>query len=230
MASAKGKTNWFAIWVSVAAVVVIVAVGAAVVFINNASSGPGTAPEASSIDRETGAIAIGEGERTLDTYVDFMCPVCGAFETTYGPSIEGLVDDGTITLNVHPISILDRLSSGTDYSTRAANAMYVVADKHPELALPFLQAMFESQPAENTEGLTDEQIIAIAEEVGATDVADGITDGTYAQFVKYITEKTPVQPGQQGISTPTIAIDGEVISNSELTGDPEADLVARFQG
>ncbi|MDF2491706.1 MAG: pknE [Microbacterium sp.] len=100
MASAKGKTNWFAIWVSVAAVVVIVAVGAAVVFINNASSGPGTAPEASSIDRETGAIAIGDGERTLDTYVDFMCPVCGAFETTYGPSIEGLVDDGTITLNV----------------------------------------------------------------------------------------------------------------------------------
>ncbi|MDF2491705.1 MAG: protein-disulfide isomerase [Microbacterium sp.] len=60
-------------------------------------------------------------------------------------------------------------------------------------------------------------------------MADGITDGTYAQFVKYITEKTPVQPGQQGISTPTIAIDGEVISNSELTGDPEADLVARFQ-
>ena len=229
MAAAKGRTNWFAIWVSVAAVVVILAVGAAVVFINNASSGPGTAPEASAIDTETGAIAIGDGDRTLDTYIDFMCPVCGAFETTYGPSIEGLVDDGTITLNVHPISILNRLSSGTDYSTRAANAMYVVAAKHPDLALPFLQAMFASQPEENTPGLTDEQIIAIAEQVGATDVADDITGGTYSQFVEYITEKTPVQPGADGIATPTIAIDGEVISNNELTGDPEADLVARFQ-
>jgi protein-disulfide isomerase len=208
---------------------VIVAVGAAVVFINHASSGPGTAPAAATIDTETGAIAIGDGDRTLDTYVDFMCPICGSFESTYGPSIEGLVDDGTITLNVHPISILNRLSSGTDYSTRAANAMYVVAAKHPDLALPFLQAMFASQPAENTTGLTDDQIIAIAEQVGATDVAQDITDGTYAQFVDYITEKTPTQPGQTGIATPTIAIDGEVISNDELTGDPQADLVARFQ-
>lgn len=230
MAAVKSKTNWFAIWISVAAVVVIVAVGALVVVFNNAASGPGTQPQASTIDTETGAIAVGDGDGTLDTYVDFMCPVCGNFESTYGPSIEQMVDDGSITLNIHPISILDRLSLGTDYSTRAANAMYVVADAHPDLALPFLQALFASQPAENTEGLTNAELISIAEGVGATDVADGINDGTYTQFVKYATGKTPIQPGQTGVATPTIAINGEVISNSTLTGDPQADLVARFAG
>ena len=63
----------------------------------------------------------------MDTYVDFMCPVCNQFEQAYGEAIQGLVDDGTITLNIHPISILDRASQGTEYSTRAANAMYCVA-------------------------------------------------------------------------------------------------------
>jgi protein-disulfide isomerase len=230
MAAVKGKTNWFAIWISVAAVVVIVAVGALVVVMNNVSSGPGTAPTATAIDTETGAIAVGEGDATLDTYVDFMCPICGQFESAYGPTIQGLVEDGSITLNIHPISILNRYSSGTDYSTRAASAMYAVAAKHPDLALPFLQALFENQPEENSTGLTDDQLIEIAEQVGATDVADDITAGTYTQFVDYITPSTPVQPGQSGIATPTIAINGEVISNSTLTGDPQADLVAKLQG
>ena len=76
---------------------------------------------------ETGAIAVGDGENTLDTYIDFMCPVCNQFEQAYGETIQSLVDDGTITLNIHPISILDRESQGTEYSTRAANAMYCVA-------------------------------------------------------------------------------------------------------
>ena len=56
-----------------------------------------------------------------------MCPVCNQFEQLYGPEIQNLVDDGTITLGIHPIAILDRLSQGTEFSTRAANAMYCVA-------------------------------------------------------------------------------------------------------
>lgn len=229
MAGARNKTNWFAIWVSIAAVVVIVGVGALVVWANNAASGPGTVPQSAVIDTETGAIAVGEGDQTLDTYVDFMCPICGSFEATYGETIEGLVDDGTITLNLHPISILDRLSNGTDYSTRAANAMYAVAAAHPDLALAYLQTLFANQPAENTPGLSNDQLIALAEQIGASDAADDINAGTYAQFVTHMTQETPIQPGQSGISTPTIAINGEVISNSVLTGDPQADLVAKFR-
>lgn len=225
--AAAARKNWFAIWISIGVVVALVAVAGLVVWMNATASGPGSTPESSSINTETGAIAVGEGEGTLDTYVDFMCPVCGQFEDAYGPSIEGLVDDGTITLNIHPISILDRASQGTKFSTRSASAMYCVADANPDAALPFLQAMFANQPDENSSGLTDDQMVAIAEGVGVTDAADCITSGRYMKFVTSITPKTPVAPGSTGIGTPTIAVNGEVIANSSL---PEpADLATLFQ-
>ncbi len=225
------KTNWFAIWISVAAAVVVGAIIAAIVVFSTASSSsnPVVVPSSAGIDGETGAIAVGDGEGTLDTYVDFMCPICGNFESTYGSTIQSLVEDGSITLNIHPISILDRYSSGTEYSTRAAAAMYAVAEAHPDLALAYLQILFANQPEENSSGLTNDQLIAYADQIGATDVADAINAGTYESFVTSMTDNTPIQPGQSGISTPTIAINGDVISNSSLTGDPQTDLVEVFR-
>ncbi|WP_296197824.1 thioredoxin domain-containing protein [uncultured Microbacterium sp.] len=224
MAQARAKnSNSFAIWISVIVVVILVAIGALVVWMNNAQSGPGTQPQSSAINTETGAIAVGTGSKTLDTYVDFMCPICGQFETQFGPTIDSMVADGSITLNIHPISILDRASQGTQYSTRSANAAYAVAVKHPDLALKYLQALFAQQPQENTSGLTNDQLVSIAEQVGATDVADDITKGTYNQYVGYITKKTPIQPGAAGPSTPTILIGGTLASNSQLFAlSPEA--------
>lgn len=227
MAAAARKLNWFAIWISVGVVVALVAVAGLVVWMNASSGGPGTTPESSVIDTETGAIAVGTGEDTLDTYIDFMCPVCGQFEEVYGSAIEELVDDGTITLNIHPISILDRLSQGTDFSTRSASAMYCVAEADPEASLPFLQTMFTNQPAENSEGLTDEQLVAIAEGVGVTTASECITSGRYMKFVTAMTGETPVAPGSSGIGTPTVAVNGEVIANSSLP-DP-ADFRSLFE-
>lgn len=221
MAAAARKFNWFAIWISVGVVVALVAVAGLVVWMNATSGGPGTTPESSAINTETGAIAVGEGEGTLDTYVDFMCPICAQFEEVYGGAIEELVDDGTITLNIHPIAILDRLSQGTEFSTRAASAMYCVADADPEASLPFMQTMFANQPAENTPGLTDEQMVEIAEGVGVTTASDCITSGRYMKFVTSLTGDTPVAPGSGGIGTPTIAVNGEVIANSSLPDPAE---------
>ena len=133
---------------------------------NSQATAPGEAPQASNIDAETGAIAVGDGPDQLATYIDFMCPVCGQFESCTATTIEGLVDDGSITLNIHPISILDRASQGTEYSTRSANAMYCVAVADAEASLPFLQAMYANQPEEGSTGLTDEQILEIASGVG----------------------------------------------------------------
>lgn len=226
--TAARKTNWFAIWISIAVVVVLVVVAGLVVWLNSAASGPGASPEGSNINSETGAIAFGEGSDTMDTYIDFMCPVCNQFEQTYGSEISSLVDDGTITLNVHPISILDRASQGTKYSTRAASAMYCVAVADPDKALGFMQAMYTNQPAENSSGLTDAQIIAIAESAGVTDAADCINAGRYMKYVTSMTPKTPAAPGASGIGTPTIAINGTVIANTSLPADP-ADLITLFQ-
>src|SRR3546814_1461741 len=125
------------------------------------------------------ALVTGVQTCALPIYIDFMCPVCNDFEQTYGPTLEGLVEDGSITLNIHPISILDRYSSGTEYSTRTAGAAYCVAVDDPANALPFVQAMFANQPAENSSGLTDDEIVAIAQQAGASEaVADRLSERT----------------------------------------------------
>lgn len=216
MAAAPGKVNWFAIWISTAVVVVVALVIGLVVWMNNAATDPGTPPTGSGIEQETGAIIVGDGEQTLDTYIDFLCPICGQFETTYGPEILDLVDDGTLTLKIHPIAILDRLSQGTEYSSRAANAMYCVAEADPDAAVPFMQAMFEKQPAEQSPGLGDDEILAIASDAGVTGIDDCVTDRSFGDYVTAMTQETPVQPGAQGVGTPTIAVNGEVISNSTI--------------
>ncbi|MCC2033558.1 DsbA family protein [Microbacterium allomyrinae] len=218
MAQGARKVNWFAVWVSVAVVIALVLVTILVVTLNNSAEDPepGETPTAANIETDTGAIIVGEGENRLDTYIDFMCPICNSFEQAYGAEIEGLVDDGSITLGIHPISILDRQSQGTEYSTRAANAMYCVASVDGDAALPFLQAMFANQPDEGSTGLTDEQILEIAAGVGVTGIDTCVADGTYSSFVTAMTENTPIQPGSSGIGTPTIAVNGEVIANSTL--------------
>lgn len=228
------RTNWFAIWISVAVVVVLVAVGGVVVWLNAAANGPGALPTASNVNTDTGAIAVragtgasaspgaSPGPGTMDTYVDFMCPVCNQFEKTYGASVSSLVDAGTITLNIHPISILDRASQGTKFSTRAASAMYCVAVADPSKSLAFMQAMYANQPAENSSGLTNAQIVGIATGAGATNATDCINAERYAKYVTAMTPKTPIAPGSQGIGTPTIAINGKVIANSTLPSNPAA--------
>lgn len=220
MAAQKGNVSWFAIWVSVGVVVVLGVAAFFVIQLNNQATEPGPAPRSAVIDETTGAIAVGDAEDTLDTYIDFMCPICNQFEQLFGPEIEAMVEDGTITHNIHPIAILDRFSQGTNYSTRAANAMYCVAEADGTAAVPFMQEMFANQPAEGSTGLTDEQILAIAEEVGVTGIDECVTGGTYNQFVADMTQKTPVQPGASGIATPTVAVNGEAISNAELPADP----------
>lgn len=231
MAAVRKSTNWFAIGVTAAAVAIVLVVGGAVWFANSQATSPGTIPESSAVNADTGAIAVGTGSKTVDTYIDFMCPACNAFEQAYAPTLKQLVDDGTITLNIHPISILDSQSQGTQYSTRAASAAYCVAVDDATNVPAFVSALYSQQPKEGTSGLDDATLATIAQDAGASDaVASCIQDGTYSKFVTAMTKKTPSQTGS-GISTPTVAIDGQVLVNREdLTGDPQKDIVERLNG
>jgi len=203
MAAAKSNTNWFAIGVSIAVVVVLVAIGGLVVFLNNQATAPGVAPKSDIINEETGAISFGDGEDEVDTFVDFMCPICGDFEKQYGEQLQAAAADGKITLNLHPISILDRYSQNTQFSTRAAASVYCVAEKAPESALDYFNLLFENQPEENTDGLTDDELAALADQVGAGAAADCIADGTYMDFIGDQTKNHEIQ------GTPTIEVNGK---------------------
>ncbi|MDR3069304.1 MAG: disulfide bond formation protein DsbA, partial [Cellulomonas sp.] len=67
----------------------------------------------------------------VDVYLDFMCPYCGLFEQQQSDQINALLNPETgqddVTVVYHVVSIMDGYSQGTNYSSRAANAVSVVA-------------------------------------------------------------------------------------------------------
>lgn len=165
---------------------------------------------------DTGGITFGssleagtvtEGAVEVDLYIDFMCPFCGEFDVANRDDIRTMLTDETATVIVHPLNYLDDLSMGTMYSTRAANAFATVATESPEHALDFMEALFDNQPAENTEGLSDEEIATIAVETGVPqEVADTLDDGTYSDWVAVASDQARADGATR---TPTIHIDGE---------------------
>ncbi|TFC24476.1 hypothetical protein E3O25_14975 [Cryobacterium sp. TMT1-3] len=154
-------------------------------------------------------------------YVDYLCPICGDFENTNGEQITSWVTAGNATVEVHPISILDRLSSGTKYATRAANAAACVANYEPNKFLDFNTAMFAQQPAENSSGLSDAELASLVEAAGVTEteVASCITDQTYSGWVDASTQRAldgpiPNSDIEQVKGTPTILVNGASYTGS----------------
>lgn len=158
----------------------------------------------------------------VSVYADFLCPYCGLFETSNGPVLDELREAGEIVVEYHPVSILDRLSAGSGYSTRATTAVALVADQSPESFIEFNALLFANQPAENTEGLTNAEIADLATQAGVPDaVAATIEDGSFLEpaedgsgtetsFVPWVAAATEQASKDLGsLSTPTILIDGE---------------------
>lgn len=213
MAAAKSNTNWFVIGVSAAVVVVLAVLAFVVVMLNNQATDPGTAPKSAIINEETGAISFGSGEDEIDTYIDFMCPVCGQFEDVYGEQLQTAAADDKITLNVHPVSILNRQSSTGQFSSLSASAMYCVAEEAPDSALDFFNLMFANQPQEGSAGLSAAEMSALAEQAGAGAAADCIADGTYMKFADSQTKVHEIA------GTPTVEINGERIDNGQIAAE-----------
>lgn len=177
----------------------------------------------------------------VEVYSDFMCPFCALFEETNGPMLAELRESGDIVLTYHPVSILDRFSEGSAYSTRSATAVALVADQAPEAFVELNDLLFANQPAEGTPGLSDAEIADLAREAGVPDeVATQIEDGSYmadaadgersATFVEW-TEKATEQATKDlgGLGTPAIVIDGEVLDTAEYDWREEGRLAAAIE-
>ena len=152
----------------------------------------------------------------IQMYVDYLCPVCGDFEKTNGEYISSLMENGKTTVEIHPITILDRLSQGTKYSTRAANAAACVANYSPNQFYDFHNLLYANQPAENTTGLTDDQLIEFATQAkveAATDVSACITDQEFKSWVNASTARAlngpiPNSNIDKVQGTPTVLVNG----------------------
>lgn len=177
-----------------------------------------------------GALTLGDAAAPVkvEIYLDYMCPYCGRFERANQAELERLVADGTVRLELYPLSFLDRASNGTAYSTRAANAVATVADRAPDKVLAFNAALFARQPAEGTPGPSDAEIAALAREAGVPqEVADAFTDRIFEPWVAASTQAV-FQTGITG--TPTVKINGEVFQGDLYTAGPLSAAIATAKG
>ena len=85
---------------------------------------------------------------------------------------------------------------------------HAVADGAPKAVWAFHDALYEQQPEENSEGLSDDQIADLATRAGVPEaVVDRFTEGTYRPWVEAATEAA----GEAGVQqTPTVKINDEV--------------------
>lgn len=168
-----------------------------------------------------------ENAATVTAYIDFQCPGCRAFEEANIGMLTKLADEGSVVINYKPISILDRMSSGNEYSTRAANLAYCAIDSQPETAVKLFAAIFAQQPEEGTNGRTDEELLKVAESAGvdsgkklASDpgltVAQCVADQTFKKAIANATNDSL----EAGLTeTPWVLVNGK---RTEKVGDPQA--------
>ena len=220
---AKKPLNWFPIIITSVAVIAIAAIGVFTFFGNQKAGEPVVTPTSNvtlpadiptTLNSEDGGITLGNSKNVLEEYVDFGCPHCGEFHKVFGEDVKGYLADGKVALSIHPLAILDNNFQGTKYSTRSANAFYCVAEDAPNSVVSYMDNLFLNQPREGTKGLTDEELIKIAENSGASAAKDCITDGTYVDFVTQMTRTVTASDWLKG--TPTIRLNGGVIDPNDL--------------
>ena len=174
----------------------------------------------------------------IQMYIDYQCPYCQQFEATNGDYLSGLVENGGATVEIHPIAILDNASLGKKYSTRATNAAACVANFSPNQYWDFNRIMFENQPPESTEGLTDDQIIALTEQAGvekADEIAQCINDQTFKGWVAAATSRAlagpiPNSDVAQIKGTPTVIVNGQKYEGPVDDVDAFAAFVVQVAG
>lgn len=195
----------------VLAVVLAVVLVTVAVLRSQEAGEPATAPAA--VD-DQGSFLVGDPDASVNVTVveDFLCPFCQQLEADAGELLAEYSAGTDVSVSYRGIAILDR-SSNDDYSSRALNASACVMEDGQEVWADFHRALFEQQPSESGPGLTDDDLVALATESGATeaDVSTCVADGTYLDWAEQVTRDT-VDTGVS--STPTVLVDGEEVEEA----------------
>ncbi|WP_077090142.1 DsbA family protein [Mycobacterium rhizamassiliense] len=142
----------------------------------------------------------------VNFYEDFLCPACGNFERTFGPTVSRLIDAGAIAADYSMVAILDS-GKNQNYSSRAGAAALCVADESTDAFRRFHTALFSAgtQPDERASSFPDNaKLIEIAREAGVVGkMPDCINSG------KYLSKVTGEASTANITATPTVKINGE---------------------
>jgi protein-disulfide isomerase len=113
-----------------------------------------------------GGLVMGSGPVRVDVYVDYQCPPCSTFEESTGDVLTDYMASQRITLSIHPVAYIDDRSENR-YATRAAAAMACAYESGK--GAEFHAYLLENQPAEDTAGPTDDNLIAAGQTLGMGD-------------------------------------------------------------
>jgi len=154
-------------------------------------------------------------------YEDFQCPACQAFESANGAYLQQAVTEGQITVEYRPIAFLDRASS-TEYSTRSGNAaLCVLEDTDATTFKAMHDLLYANQPAENTAGLTNDELVEMGKQAGADDIETCVRKRTYGPWLADATDASR----DAGVSaTPTVMVAGKEVTGAGGGSPTSADL------
>jgi protein-disulfide isomerase len=203
--------------VVIAVVLVVVAVLATLlVAYLNKSDKPSTAPQGA-----VASYAVPAGPSSapvkVTVYEDFLCPFCGQFEAATRDSLQKQVDAGKVQVQYRVLNFLG--SGSSDYSSRAANALAVVLDTSGQKAAKkFHDLLFDHQPPEGGDGLSDAQLVDYAVEAGAPR-ATVTADVQSRTFEKWVDDGADQASKQDKVrSTPTVQVDGKTLKFTTIDG------------
>jgi protein-disulfide isomerase len=245
----KERRNRFLLQGGIGAGIVVVLVIVALVVVNSikpAAAGP--------LNMQSDGITIGKGFKAVQTpaipangspvatkrdkkssvvtiriYLDYFCPICNEFETANKTQISSWLKSGAATIEIHPISFLDRSSLGTRYASRAANAGACVANYSPNDYWAFTQEMYVKQPAEDTVGLSNAQINSVIKTAGVHNLSKIASCVNTEKFKDWVADATsraqhgplPDSNVKTVTGTPTVIVDGLQYNASDWTSASE---------
>jgi hypothetical protein len=169
----------------------------------------------------------------IQLYVDYLCADCGMFQQRNDEQLRSWVESGAATLEIHPLALLTTKSAGTQYSLRAAGAAACVADLSPDHFYDFHVALLTNQPEEDTEALSDEEILQRAEDAGVTamgQITRCVSESRYRSWIKEATVRALEGPIPHAdiaaIDSPlTVLVNGQVFP---YTGEFDPAEFAQF--
>jgi protein-disulfide isomerase len=184
---------------------------------------PGSSSYPAAVDKASATVLVGKSDAkvTVDAYEDFLCPICGQFETANWTSMESQLAAGHIKVRYHMINLLDSRSIPAGYSMIAANTALAVATVAPAKFVDFHYSLYQKQPQEQGPGWTQAQLTNLANRLGVTGSAYDklINDNTYNQQIQ--TNMTSANSNTAlfattsqgtGFGTPTVVINNKVIN------------------
>jgi protein-disulfide isomerase len=183
------------------------------------------------VSLQDGVVVAGKpgAPTTVDAYEDFLCPVCGVFESQHASTVQQALNAGRITVRYHMLNLLQARSNPPGYSLQAANAGLCAANAG---VFPSYHAsLYAKQPEEGAASYTVDQLVALGRALGAQDNFEPcVRAETYGAAVKSqlataehnqaLSQQTANGPS---FGTPTVLVNGEVIPVLTQAGSAQFD-------